>query len=94
MQDVHWYAGLFGYFPTYTLGALGAAQWYATANTQLPEMLPAIARGDLTPLLEWLRSNIHGRGRQTTLQPLFEEVTGSRLDADFFKRHLAARYLG
>ena len=45
-------------------------------------------------LLDWLRTNIHGRGRQTTLQPLFEEVTGSRLDAGFFKRHLAARYLG
>jgi carboxypeptidase Taq len=94
MQDVHWYAGLFGYFPTYTLGALGAAQWYATANDQLPDLLPAIGRGELTPLLDWLRTNIHGRGRQTTLQPLFEEVTGSRLDAGFFKRHLAARYLG
>ena len=55
--------------------------------------MPAIARGDLVPLLDWLRNNIHGRGRQTTLQPMFESVTGSKLDARFFKDHLAARYL-
>jgi len=93
MQDVHWYAGLFGYFPTYTLGALGAAQWFATAKAAHPEILTGIANGDMTPLLEWLRSNIHGRGRQTTMQPLFEEITGSKLDAVHYKRHLESRYL-
>lgn len=93
MQDVHWYAGLFGYFPTYTLGALGAAQWFATAKGNIPDLLTEIADGNLKPLLGWLRAEIHGRGRQTTMQHLFQEVTGSRLDAGFYKRHVQARYL-
>ncbi len=93
MQDVHWYAGLFGYFPTYTLGALGAAQWFATARENIDDLEAAIGGGDLAPLLGWLRSNIHERGRQTTLQPLFEAVTGSKLDAGYYKRHIQARYL-
>ncbi len=93
MQDVHWYAGLFGYFPTYTLGALGAAQWMAAARQELDDLTGQIARGDLQPLLGWLRARVHGRGRQTTMQGLFEEVTGSKLDAAFFKQHLEARYL-
>ena len=94
MQDVHWYAGLFGYFPTYTLGALTAAQWFATARKVMPDLASDIAAGNLEPLVAWLRENIHGRGRQTTMQPLLEEVTGSTLDAGFYKRHIQARYLG
>ena len=93
MQDVHWYAGLYGYFPTYTLGALTAAQWFATAREADPEIMPAIARGDLQPLLGWLRANIHGQGRKLCMQPLLKEVTGSELDASYFQRHLKARYL-
>ena len=93
MQDVHWYAGLFGYFPTYTLGALGAAQWFAAAKEAIPGLPAEIAAGNMAPLLAWLRASIHGRGRQTTMQHLFAEVTGSRLDAGFYKRHLQARYL-
>ncbi|HEY5645638.1 MAG TPA: carboxypeptidase M32, partial [Pseudomonadales bacterium] len=93
MQDVHWYSGALGYFPTYTLGALGAAQWFASASKEIPDLQEAIRQGDLRPLLDWLRRNIHERGRQTTLQPLFEAVTGSKLDAGFYKRHVAARYL-
>ncbi len=93
MQDVHWYAGLFGYFPTYTLGALGAAQWYATAREADPAIARGIATGDLQPLLDWLRSNVHGAGRRLTMQSLFKAVTGSPLDADFYKRHITERYL-
>ena len=93
MQDVHWYAGLFGYFPTYTLGALAAAQWFATARNADPAIVPGVAAGDLAPLLRWLRKNIHSRGRLTTMMPLLESVTGSRLDSTFFKRHLETRYL-
>ena len=93
MQDVHWYAGLFGYFPTYTLGALGAAQWMAVARQEIDDLAGQIAEGNLQPLLAWLRARVHGRGRQITMQGLFEEVTGSKLDAGYFKRHLEARYL-
>jgi len=93
MQDVHWFAGLFGYFPTYTLGALAAAQWFATAKQQDPEILSGISEGRLAPLLTWLRSNVHGKGRLLTMQPLLREVTGSELNADYFRRHLETRYL-
>ena len=93
MQDVHWFAGLFGYFPTYTLGALAAAQWYATAKQADPAIPDGVARGDMQPLLAWLRHNIHGQGRRLTLQPLLGEVTGATLDSGFFRRHLQARYL-
>lgn len=93
MQDVHWFAGLYGYFPTYTLGALGAAQWFASASEAIAGLREQIATGELAPLLDWLRTHVHGRGRQTTMQSLFEDATGSRLDAGFYKRHVQARYL-
>ncbi len=93
MQDVHWFAGLFGYFPTYTLGALAAAQWYATAKQADPGIPAGIARGDMQPLLHWLRTHIHGQGRRLTLQPLLVEVTGKPLDSSDFRTHLQARYL-
>lgn len=93
MQDVHWYAGLFGYFPTYTLGALMAAQWFATAREADPQITSGIERADLTALNTWLRSNVHEQGRRLTMQPLLESVTGSTLDARFFKQHIQSRYL-
>ncbi len=83
MQDVHWFAGLFGYFPTYTLGALMAAQWFATAREADAQIVAGIARADLAPLLTWLRANVHGQGRRLTMQPLLESVTGRPLDAAF-----------
>jgi carboxypeptidase Taq len=94
MQDVHWFAGLYGYFPTYTLGALAAAQWFATARNADAQILEGISRGDLQPLLTWLRANIHGQGRRLSLQPLLTEVTGQPLNSEFFRQHLRARYLG
>jgi len=93
MQDVHWYAGLFGYFPTYTLGALAAAQWFSAARQADPAIEAGIAEGDLGPLLAWLRGQIHGQGRRLRMQALLESVTGSRLDAGYYKRHVERRYL-
>ncbi|MEM7022140.1 MAG: carboxypeptidase M32, partial [Pseudomonadota bacterium] len=62
LQDIHWSVGAIGYFPCYTLGALMAAQLFAAAREQQPEILPAIAQGDFRPLLAWLRANIHEQG--------------------------------
>ncbi len=70
-----------------------AAQWHATVKAALPGLGAEIAKGNLGPLVAWLRENIHARGRQTTMQPLLEEVTGSRLDAGFYKQHIERRYL-
>ena len=93
MQDVHWFAGLFGYFPMYTLGALTAAQWFDAASRANPQLEAEIRRGDFAPLLGWLRAEIHGRGQLLSARELVKEVCGEALDARFFKAHLERRYL-
>lgn len=93
MQDVHWPAGLFGYFPTYTLGALAAAQLFAAAKRAMPATDAAIARGEFGPINTWLRDNVWGRGSFAETNDLFVAATGAPLGAEAFKQHLAARYL-
>jgi carboxypeptidase Taq len=79
MQDIHWSAGLFGYFPTYTLGNLYAAQFYARAAAELGPLEEGFARGDFAPLLTWLREKIHQQGHRLWARPLVREVTGEEL---------------
>ena len=93
LQDIHWYDGAWGYFPTYTLGAVAAAQLFAAARTSLPGLNNAIARGEFAPLVDWLRANVHGKGSLLSTDALLQEVTGTPLDASSFKAHLEARYL-
>jgi carboxypeptidase Taq len=93
LQDIHWYSGAWGYFPTYTLGALAAAQIYEAAVTAEPAILPALERGDFAPLMAWLRTNVHGHGSRLSTEALLAEATGRPLDATAFKRHLRRRYL-
>ncbi len=93
MQDVHWFAGLFGYFPTYTLGAMMAAQQFATAKRQIPDLLETLASGDVSKLLSWVRQNIHSRGSLLSVSDLMIEATGQDLNEQFFVDHLRARYL-
>jgi|TARA_B100000315_G_scaffold255437_1_gene298757 carboxypeptidase Taq len=92
MQDVHWMAGIFGYFPTYSLGAMTAAQLFAAAKRDSPELLAGIGRGDFTALLSWLRTNVHGMGCLLTAQQLLTRATGGPLDSRHFKEHLQRRY--
>ena len=93
LQDIHWYDGAWGYFPTYTLGAMAAAQLFAAAARALPDMSDALSRGDFTPLMGWLRENVHGRGSLTNTDGLMAAATGEPLSAAAFKAHLTARYL-
>ncbi|MBP6817916.1 MAG: carboxypeptidase M32 [Ferrovibrio sp.] len=93
LQDIHWPAGSIGYFPTYTLGALAAAQLYAAAREADPGIAPGIARGDFKPLLRWLRANVHGQGSLLSTDDLLRHATGKPLGTDAFKAHLKARYL-
>lgn len=93
MQDVHWPAGLFGYFPTYTLGALTAAQIIAAARRALPDLSAQLTRGEFTPLNDWLRERIWSRGSLLGTQHLLIEATGAPLSAAAFKHHLQTRYL-
>jgi carboxypeptidase Taq len=76
MQDIHWSAGLFGYFPTYTLGNLYAAQFFARAEADLGDLEEKFARGDFVPLLAWLKDRIHAQGQRLRARPLVREVTG------------------
>jgi len=93
LQDIHWYDGAFGYFPTYTMGALAAAQIYAAARDAVPGLQDSIARGEFAPLMEWLRQNVHGRGSLLSTRDLLVEATGKPLETEAFKSHLKARYL-
>ena len=94
LQDIHWPSGAFGYFPTYTMGAVAAAQLYAAAQRDEPGLADAIARGDFTPLMRWLRTHVHGQGARLSAGELLTQVTGEPLNPAIFKAHLEARYLG
>jgi carboxypeptidase Taq len=93
LQDLHWYDGAWGYFPTYTLGAMTAAQLYATAQTDDPEIVPGIAKGDFGPLMAWLGDHVHGNARLMHAPDLLAKATGRPLDPKVFEDHLKNRYL-
>jgi carboxypeptidase Taq len=80
LQDIHWSAGLVGYFPTYTLGNIYAAQLFARARAELGDLDGAFARGDFRPLLEWLRAQVHVHGQRYRPAKLIERITGSNPD--------------
>ncbi len=80
LQDIHWSAGLIGYFPTYTLGNVYAAQLFAAARAELGDLDEAFARGDFGGLLGWLREKVHRQGQRYRAADLVERVTGSRPD--------------
>ncbi len=93
MQDVHWPAGIFGYFPTYSLGAMAAAQIFAAANRDDADILPGLGRGDVKPLFNWLDQHIRSRGCLLMPDELIETATGSGLDTAAYKASIQARYL-
>ncbi len=94
LQDVHWPSGLFGYFPCYTLGAMYAAQWFATIRRGVPDLDARISGGDLAPVFDWLRDNIWTQGSRFTTAELALRASGEVLNPAHFRRHLEARYLG
>jgi len=93
LQDIHWYDGIFGYFPSYTLGAMAAAQLMAVATRQTQGLKTAMGLGDLSPLINWLHVNVHAQGSLLGFNELLREATGKPLDPADFQSHLRARYL-
>jgi carboxypeptidase Taq len=93
MQDVHWPEGLFGYFPTYSLGAMAAAQIFAAAQRDEGDVLPGLGRGDMAPLFGWLGRNIRSQGCLLMPDELLERATGSTLGTAAYKASIRARYL-
>uniref|UniRef100_A0A7S1WYZ1 Carboxypeptidase n=1 Tax=Tetraselmis chuii TaxID=63592 RepID=A0A7S1WYZ1_9CHLO len=93
LQDVHWSAGAFGYFPTYSLGAMYGCQIYKEAHRCLPSLDSDIAAGNFAPLKEWLNKNIHEVGSlHATGDELMRAVTGSKLDPQVYLNHLTSKY--
>lgn len=88
LQDVHWSSGAFGYFPTYTLGNLMAAQLFEAAGDAIGDLPGTIADGDFAPLLDWLRENVHRHGSLLTADEIIERSTGRPLSSEPLMRHL------
>lgn len=93
MQDIHWTDGSFGYFPSYTLGAMYAAQFMASMQQQI-DVHSCIANQQLSPIFDWLRDNIWSKGSTLSTKALVTQATGESLNPSHFKKHLTERYLG
>jgi len=92
LQDIHWSAGLFGYFATYTLGNVVAAQLWAALGRAEPGRDEAIARGDFAPVLGWLREHVHRHGCKFEPQELVRRVTGAPVDPEPYLQYLETKY--
>lgn len=92
MQDVHWPSGAFGYFPSYTLGAITAAQLFHKAKADHADLLPRLAQGDFSLLAKWLQPRIHQQASLLTYDELMTSATGETLNPNYFIEHLQQRY--
>jgi carboxypeptidase Taq len=92
LQDIHWSGGGIGYFPTYALGNMFAAQFFEQARQDLGDLDEQFARGEFTPLREWLNEHIHRRGKTYRANRLVEVVTGEPLSHKPLVRHLHAKF--
>ncbi len=93
MQDIHWTDGAFGYFPTYTLGAMYAAQLFQAVKRAIPQVETLIQQGELQPVFDWLQQNIWQHGSRFPTQQLLINATGEALNPHYFRQHLEQRYL-
>jgi len=93
MQDVHWFVGKFGYFPSYTTGHMIAAQLWQKILEIYPKSCEKIAQGNFEELRGWLKENIHGKGRLYSAPELIRNVTGKPLGPEALLKHIKVRYL-
>lgn len=94
LQDIHWSHGSFGYFPTYSLGSFYAAQFYAQAKKDIPSLEQEIERGNMAPLLAWLRGNVHRYGKFYKADELCVKLTGEKLNFKYFMDYARVKYSG
>ena len=92
LQDIHWYAGLIGYFPTYSLGALASAQFAQTIRKEITDLDNNIEDGNFKALTGWLRRNIYQKASFFSTNEILEQVTKSSLNANYFKEYITNRY--
>jgi carboxypeptidase Taq len=93
LQDIHWAVGSFGYFPSYALGAVIAAQLYESLRSDVPNLEEQIAHGEFSGLFGWLRTHVHGLGAKVTVNELMKTATGKTLSAASFVRYVESKYL-
>jgi carboxypeptidase Taq len=92
LQDVHWSHGSFGYFPTYSLGSMYAAQFFSFIQKEFPQTNTEITPAETRKILDWLRQHIHAFGRKYTSEQLCEKITGTKLDSSYFVKYLLHKY--
>lgn len=92
IQDVHWSHGMFGYFPTYTLGSFYGVQFFANAKEEIQGLQRQIASGETGQLLAWLRQKVHQHGRRYTSEELCTQITGEGLNFSYFKNYIQEKY--
>jgi carboxypeptidase Taq len=93
LQDIHWTGGSFGYFPSYTLGAMYAAQFFASIRRAHPDLDARVTAGDLSPIFTWLQENIWRQASRWPTAELVQRATGEPLNPAHFRAHLEKRYL-
>lgn len=92
MQDVHWFGGSIGYFPTYALGNLYGAMMIEAARKDIPDLDRNTESGTFAPLLSWLRKNVHEHGMRFTGPALIQRISGSELSEAAFLRYLRGKF--
>jgi carboxypeptidase Taq len=92
LQDIHWSHGSFGYFPTYSLGSVLAAQLYAAAAAEIDDLDSKIEAGEFDALQAWLRENVHEHGRRYRTDELIERATGEPLTAEYFLEYAESKF--
>ena len=91
LQDVHWASGLFGYFPSYSIGNLYAASFRFRMEEEIPGMWEQVERGDFQEILGWLRNRVHSRGHIVDAPQIFADAVGERDPVEDLMRHLKSR---
>lgn len=93
LQDIHWYGGDFGYFPTYSIGAFIAAQIFYKIKSSFKELNELLSDGNFKPIIKWLNRNIHKNGSFYKINELLTKVTGEELNLKYYKNHIIERYI-
>ncbi len=93
LQDIHWPSGAFGYFPTYTMGAMTAAQLRVSLDQVMPDLDAKVEAGDFQPIVAWLKANVHSLASSLSADEILTKATGRPLDVTAYRRHLERRYL-
>jgi len=93
LQDIHWFSGAFGYFPSYCIGAMISAQIKYFLRKNFKSFQKNLENGNFKPILSWLKKNIHSNGRKYLTNELLKITTGTKLKTSFYKKHIIDRYM-